>query len=109
MSINKTIYGYQVDVTPRRHNIRVRRTVKTKREALQLEAEIRQKIKRQTITARGLEQALDKYLDGEAMNLKDYSGLESKSRAILPFIQGKTFLDIGEVAGLSQRIRGKRD
>ena len=99
MSINKTDYGYQVDVTSRKHSFRFRRTVKTKKEAQELEAEVRQKIKRQTITSRGLEQALDKYLDGEAKNLKDYSGLKSKAWAILPFIVNKTFQDIGEVAG----------
>ena len=99
MSINKTEYGYQVDITSRKHNIRFRRTVKNKKEAQELEAEVRTKIKRQTITAHGIEQALEKYLNGEAKNLKDYSGLLSKARSIRPFIIGKTFLDIGEVSG----------
>ncbi len=99
MSINKTDYGYQVDVVSRKHGIRFRRTVKNKKEAQELEAEVRTQIKRQTITSHGIEQALSRYLKGEAKNLKDYSGLESKARAIRPFITGKTFLDIGEVAG----------
>ena len=99
MSINKTKYGYQVHVRSRKHNFIFRRTVKNKKEAKELEAEIRIKIKRQTVTTHGIEQTLNRYLKGEAKNLKDYSGLLSKARAIRPYITGKTFLDIGEVAG----------
>ncbi|MCK5613687.1 site-specific integrase [Candidatus Pacearchaeota archaeon] len=98
MSITKTEYGYQVYVASRKHNIRFRRIVKNKKEAIELEAEIRTKIKRQTVTAHGIEQGLEKYLKGEAKILKDYTGLLSKARTIRPYIIGKTFHDIGEVA-----------
>jgi len=99
VSISKNKYGYKVDVASREHNIRFRRIVGSKKEALELESEVRQKIKQQTITSRGIEEALERYLNGEAKNLKDYSGLKSKAWAILPFIKGKNFSEIGEVAG----------
>ena len=111
MSINKTKNGYQVDVVSRKHNIRFRRIVKTKKEAQELEAEVRTKIKRQVITSRGIEQCLSEYLKGEATILKDFTGLKSKARAIRPYIIGKTFDDLGTVAadikssGLNEKLK----
>lgn len=98
MAVRKHKNGWQVDVTSRKHNVRIRQVVETKKKAVEVETEIRQQLKRQTTVARGIEHAMNEYLKGEAKTLKGYSSLLSISRAIRPYIQGKTFEQAGEVA-----------
>ena len=97
MSIRKRGKKWQVDVRDRAAGLRIRRTTDTRRQAVDLEAEIRQTIKRQKIPDAGIEHALIEYLKGEARTLKDYKGLLSKASAIRPYIAGQTFESIGLV------------
>ncbi|RLJ20023.1 hypothetical protein DJ031_06865 [bacterium endosymbiont of Escarpia laminata] len=98
MAIRRHKNGWEVDVTSRRAGVRIKRIVGTKKEATALEAEIRQQIIRDTLVDRGIEQALDRYLKGEATGLKSYKSLWSISRAIMQYIEGRTFSQVGEVA-----------
>lgn len=98
MAIRKHKYGWEVDVTSRKHGVRIKRVVKTQKEAKRLEAEIRREIERNAAPARGIEDALERFLKGEATTLKSYDSLISISRAILPYIEKRTFNEAGEVA-----------
>lgn len=98
MSVRQHRGKWLVDIRDRKNNLRIRRTVGTRREGQQLEATIRSQIQRQKIPNAGIEQALTEYLKGEAKMLKDYNGLLSKARAIRPYITGQTFDAIGTVA-----------
>lgn len=104
MSIRKTKTGkYLVEIRNRASGIRTRRTAGTKKEAVALEAELRQSLKDLSTPAAGIEKALEDYLTGEAKSLSDYQGLLSKARAIRPYIKGKTFQETGMVAAKIKR------
>lgn len=87
-----------MQVISREHNIRVRRTFKNQKEAVEAEAKIRNNIQSQSTPKTGIEKALEKYLTGEAKALKDYNSVLSKARAIHPFIKQKTFDQVGQVS-----------
>ena len=97
MSIRKRGDKWQVDIRDRAIGLRIRRSVGTQREARELEAKIRQEIKKQQIPDAGIEHALTEYLTGEAKLLRDYKGIISKAKAIRPYIAGQTFDSIGLV------------
>jgi integrase len=103
MSIRKTKTGYLVEIRNRASGVRTRRSVKTKKEAVALEAQLRQDIERLATPSAGIEKALEDYLKGEAKTLTDYDGLLSKARAIRPYIKGKTFDQTGMIAAKIKR------
>lgn len=97
MAVRKISKGWQVDVTDRGQNVRIRRNFSTQKEAKEAEAKIRLELKNAVLPKTSIERALEAYLTGEALSLKDYNSVKSKARAILPFIVGKSFDDIGQV------------
>ncbi|WP_299077957.1 site-specific integrase [uncultured Paraglaciecola sp.] len=103
MSIRKRGDKWQIDVRDRALGIRIRRTAGTQREAREMEAQVRQEIKKQQIPNAGIEHALTEYLKSEAKTLKDYKGIISKSKAIRPYIAGQTFESIGLVQAKIKR------
>ncbi|MCU7839735.1 MAG: site-specific integrase [Candidatus Thiodiazotropha sp. (ex Troendleina suluensis)] len=70
----------------------------TKKEAVELESKVRRDIEKRTIIDRGIEHALTTYLHGEAKSLKGYKALLSIGWAVIPFVEGKTFKQAGQVA-----------
>lgn len=97
MSVRKTKAGkWQVEVY--NGSLRIRRTARTRKEAVAIEQQIREEIEEQSIPEVGIEKALENYLKGEAQSLKSFESLKSKARAIRPYIHNKTFSDIGNVA-----------
>jgi len=86
-----------VDVRDRKNNVRIRRIVKTKKDAQALEARIRQDLNQQKVPDAGIEKALENYIQGESKTLKDQDSMLSKARGIRPYIRGKTFSDLGQV------------
>lgn len=99
MSVTKQKNGkWLVQVINREHNVRIRKTFSTKKEAKDEETAIRARIKRQSTPTGGIEKAMEQYLKGDALALKDYGSVASKARAILPYIHQKTFAEAGQVA-----------
>lgn len=45
-----------------------------------------------------LEEAIERWLDGEALMLKSHANLENKVKAMLPFIEGRAFHEVADVA-----------
>jgi integrase len=97
MAIRKISKGWQVDVTDRGQNVRIRRNFSTQKEAKEAEAKIRLELKNAVLPKTSIERALEAYLTGEALSLKDYNSVKSKARSILPFIAGKSFDEIGQI------------
>lgn len=108
MSVRKRGDRWQVDVRNRALGVRIRRTARTRQQAVELESEIRQALKKQAIPDSGIEHALTQYLKGEAKTLKDYNGLLSKAKAIRPYIAGQTFDSIGLVQASIKKDMIKR-
>lgn len=88
---------WKIDVTKRSLGIRVRRTADTREEAKSIESEIIRGIQSSVLPDAGIEQALVEYLKTEGKLLRDFSGIQSKARAIRPYIKGQTFQSIGLV------------
>jgi len=100
VSVRKSKDGktWITEVRIRKDSVRVRRTSSTKKEALKKEAEIRAEVDEYRVPEIGIEKALENYLTGEALTLKDYGSIKSKARAILPYISQRTFSDVGRVS-----------
>lgn len=94
MSIRKTEDGtYLVETYV--GGRRTRRTAVALKEARELEKELRVT---PTEPTRGLKEALTRHLTGGAKALRDYKTVCKESRALYPFLEGKTLRDAGEVA-----------
>lgn len=77
---------------------RYRGYFKTAKEAKAAETARRQEFDRQRIPDKGLEAALAKYVDEHLPHLKDQRGGESIAAMLLPFLEGKAFSQVPEVA-----------
>jgi len=95
MSVRKTQDGRYVVEVNRPSTGRVRRLAGTLKAAQGLEAEI---LKTPRAPARGLEDALSRYLAGEAKAVRRYDTVLFNAKVVRPYIEDKTFDDVGEVA-----------
>lgn len=78
---------------------RVRRHIRgSKQDAIRAEAQERARLMSERAPERGLEDGLYKYLTEHVPRLKDSRGQRSKAAKIRPFIEGKTFADVRDVA-----------
>jgi len=90
---------------------RFSKTFRSKRDAHEWEAQIRSRINDRELgrTPRyTLEEAVARWLKGEAATLKSYSNLLEKVRVIHPHIQGRALAEVGDVAA-AVRAAGLHD
>lgn len=76
---------------------RVRQSARTAKEARRKEADLRRALSRRAPSG-GLEAAIVRYRETKISGLRDQVGAEIKCKYLLPFVQGKTFDDIPEIA-----------
>lgn len=99
MPVRKHGHGWEVRVQSA--GVRFSKTVKSKRDAHELEAKVRQRLNDSQLGRTPkytLEEALTRWLTGEATTLKSYDNLKDKVRTIYPHVKGKYLHEIVEVA-----------
>ena len=80
---------------------RIVQTVHSRADALALERRLQQRVQDRLIgrtPSYSLDEAVGKWLEGEARTLRSYDNLVDKVRMLLPFMQGKALAEVGEVA-----------
>lgn len=80
---------------------RISRSFKRHRDAAEFERRTRQRLEDRRIgrpTTYSIEEALARWLTGEAVSLKSYRNLKNKVRAIRPYVAGKTLDQLAQAA-----------
>lgn len=99
MSIRRHGSGYEVRI--QHAGQRISRSFKRYRDATEFERRSRQRLEDHRVgrqTQYTLEEALARWLTGEAASLKSYMNLKDKVRAIQPHITGRALTEIADVA-----------
>lgn len=80
---------------------RISRTFKNRRDALEFERRYRSRVEDSRVgrtPAYSLEEALERWLKGEAAGLKSYGHLVKQLRTVYPFVKGRALTEVVEVA-----------
>ncbi len=80
---------------------RIARTFANRRDAQEFEARYRQRVADHRVGRApriGIEEALQRWLTGEATGLRSHANLLDKARAIFPYIEGRPLSEVADVA-----------